>query len=203
MNIPLYSAVIVLFLSAGNASAEVYKCKDEKGKVVFSDVQCASNAEVQTHINPKPQYQPSNLPSGIGYSPSRISSPWDNAPTIEFRTLPIEDMDAARQRFEAFKPKIVYNLKDPSSAMFRNVRAARVEYLGEEHTFICGQINAKNSYGAYSGYEPFFVERNGFGEDDPQIGDKNLTSLKKIQDKWYGFKPVVSHCLTQGEVLVE
>lgn len=113
------------------------------------------------------------------YFPSRAPSSWDNAPNIEFRSLPIKDMDIAKQRFEEFKPKIVYNLKDPSSAMFRDVRAVRVEYLGEDHIFICGQINAKNSYGAYSGYEPFFVDRNGFGEDTPQIGEKNLTSLKK------------------------
>jgi len=43
------------------------------------------------------------------------------------------------------------NLKDPSSATFKNVRVVRKT----DRKLVCGEINAKNSFGAYVGYQPF------------------------------------------------
>jgi hypothetical protein len=43
-------------------------------------------------------------------------------------------------------------LKDPSSVQFRNVKA--------NSEVICGEYNSKNSYGAYSGFEPFVFKRS-------------------------------------------
>ena len=44
-------------------------------------------------------------------------------------------------------------LRDPTSAMFRNVvvqrRSGRIE--------VCGWINARNGYGGFTGYQPFAV----------------------------------------------
>lgn len=51
------------------------------------------------------------------------------------------------------KAAIAYDLKDPDSAKFRNVRAG----LRGKDYMVCGEINGKNSYGAYSGYRPFMV----------------------------------------------
>jgi hypothetical protein len=48
-------------------------------------------------------------------------------------------------------------LKDPDSAKFRNVFISNLTY---EPT-VCGEINAKNSYGAYGGYEIFYVSNDG------------------------------------------
>lgn len=42
-------------------------------------------------------------------------------------------------------------LKDPSSVQLRNVQ--------ENDEVICGEYNSKNSYGAYSGFEPFVFQR--------------------------------------------
>jgi hypothetical protein len=42
-------------------------------------------------------------------------------------------------------------LKDPSSVQFQNV--------GETQNVICGEYNAKNSYGAYDGFEAFSYNR--------------------------------------------
>jgi hypothetical protein len=42
-------------------------------------------------------------------------------------------------------------LKDPSSVQLRNVEANK--------EVICGEYNSKNSYGAYSGFEPFVFDR--------------------------------------------
>lgn len=49
------------------------------------------------------------------------------------------------------------NLKDPSSAQFRNVRL--VPWGGEK--VVCGEINAKNSYGGYVGFKRFVGSPTG------------------------------------------
>lgn len=54
---------------------------------------------------------------------------------------------------DSTKRALAYNLKDPDSAKFRNVRAG----LRGKDYMVCGEINGKNSYGAYSGYQPFMV----------------------------------------------
>ena len=46
---------------------------------------------------------------------------------------------------------VVYGLKDPDSAKFRNVRF--VKYNNQ--IVVCGEVNAKNSYGGYVGFSEF------------------------------------------------
>lgn len=47
-------------------------------------------------------------------------------------------------------------LKDPESAMFRNVRLVKYD-IG--HVY-CGEVNAKNSYGGYTGFSMFVAGPN-------------------------------------------
>lgn len=57
-------------------------------------------------------------------------------------------------------------LKDPESAQFRNVKIA-VNTVGEKS--VCGQVNAKNSYGGYTGFKSFYAKINDkivYLEDD-------------------------------------
>lgn len=48
-------------------------------------------------------------------------------------------------------------LKDPSSAQFRN---AFITTPADDTSQIsyCGEVNAKNAYGGYTGFKPFFVD---------------------------------------------
>jgi len=46
---------------------------------------------------------------------------------------------------------VSYGLKDPDSAKFRNVRFVKYN----ARTVVCGEVNAKNSYGGYVGFENF------------------------------------------------
>ena len=55
-------------------------------------------------------------------------------------------------------------LKDPSSVQLRNVQA--------NTDVICGEYNSKNSYGAYSGFEPFVFQRS---IKDLWLGDSDNT----------------------------
>jgi hypothetical protein len=51
-----------------------------------------------------------------------------------------------------------HDLKDPDSAKFRN----RFEYTNSRgFTVVCGEINAKNSYGAYAGFQRFAATKLG------------------------------------------
>lgn len=55
--------------------------------------------------------------------------------------------------FEAAKKAAAYNMKDPASAQFRNMR-----YGGHNKIVVCGEINAKNGFGAYAGFTPFMYD---------------------------------------------
>lgn len=49
-------------------------------------------------------------------------------------------------------------LRDPSSAQFR---ALKVLPGGPEDGALCGEVNAKNAMGGYTGFEPFYAEMMG------------------------------------------
>lgn len=53
-------------------------------------------------------------------------------------------------------------LKDPDSAQFRNI-VVRKSSDGKGIFGVCGEINAKNSYGGYVGFRPFYFSGN-YGE---------------------------------------
>lgn len=59
------------------------------------------------------------------------------------------------------------NLNDSASAEFRDEKVYRLP----DNTVVCGEVNAKNSYGGYAGFSKYVVEGVGarpvakFGED--------------------------------------
>ena len=57
----------------------------------------------------------------------------------------------------AAQDSIKATLKDPDSAKFQNIRIA--DYDGGK--VVCGEINAKNSYGGYVGYKRFVAGISG------------------------------------------
>lgn len=53
------------------------------------------------------------------------------------------------------KAAIIQKLKDPASASFRDV--VYVPTAQGTGGTVCGEVNAKNAYGGYVGFTPFFV----------------------------------------------
>jgi hypothetical protein len=51
------------------------------------------------------------------------------------------------------KRLLLSELKDPDSAKFRNIRMQEADGA----KFVCGEMNAKNSYGGYVGFTPFLT----------------------------------------------
>lgn len=51
---------------------------------------------------------------------------------------------------------VAARLADPDAAQFRNMRKAKFDD-------VCGEVNGKNRFGAYVGFEPFVAVRLGSG----------------------------------------
>ncbi|WP_423708625.1 hypothetical protein [Undibacterium sp. WLX3042] len=62
---------------------------------------------------------------------------------------------AESKKIESLKQQVTHNLKDPESAKFREVK------LNKAKTALCGEVNAKNGFGAYGGYQPFVATDSG------------------------------------------
>ncbi|MBC3833595.1 hypothetical protein H8K33_18965 [Undibacterium amnicola] len=61
------------------------------------------------------------------------------------------------------------NLLDPESANFRNLKVAKLKYGNDGTTknyALCGEMNAKNKFGAYTGFEKFAVGNNSAGKPE-------------------------------------
>lgn len=68
-----------------------------------------------------------------------------------------ESRPATKAEIELVREGMQDRLKDADSAKFRNVRFGS----GQEKSTICGDVNAKNSYGAYNGYVSFIASYIG------------------------------------------
>lgn len=78
---------------------------------------------------------------------------------------------------ERFKTVLTERFKDPSSAQLKNV-VAYANAGSSRITSVCGLVNAKNSYGAYTGYKRFFM----IGTSSVEIEDPKNTYV--IDQMW-------------------
>lgn len=62
--------------------------------------------------------------------------------------------------------KLRDSMKDPNSVEFRNVR----ESIYQGDPYVCGEVNAKNGFGAYGGYKRFVSDKYGY---DIHLDDSN------------------------------
>lgn len=90
---------------------------------------------------------------------------------------------AATAQFDEFvakaKTAVAHDLKDPGSAQFRGT------YISEERAtrFLCGEINAKNSYGAYVGFRKFVAtDETGYGLNmiRPERGEARQNMFDRV-----------------------
>ncbi|MCX6178571.1 MAG: hypothetical protein NT163_04240 [Chlorobiales bacterium] len=71
------------------------------------------------------------------------------------RSLEQDSMNpsADQRMLEKAKEAVMNSLKDPESARFRHMHIKSGDPMSVQ-----GEVNAKNSYGAYNGYQKFYVE---------------------------------------------
>lgn len=95
----------------------------------------------------------------------RQVEPVEQYKPLEPRVLPgakpraIARESAHDEMIEYSKNDLKRKLKDPYSAQFSELKV----YGDASLLFLCGLVNAKNSYGGYSGYRPFSVVTTNAG----------------------------------------
>lgn len=82
--------------------------------------------------------------------------------------LPIAACNTIAVTSQPFKPSadelarsraiIANGMKDPASAQFREGRSF---FLDNGDVVYCGEVNAKNSYGGYTGFTPYWLRMRG------------------------------------------
>ena len=91
-----------------------------------------------------------------------------------------EVLDALLKQFVAAK------FKDPDSVKYQNVGAFKndadvvVKYQHGAEIVICGEVNAKNSFGTYAGYTKFMILPHGGGIIQPTATDQTDALLATI-----------------------
>lgn len=131
--------MILIASCASGAWAQVYKCPDASGKTVIQQLPCAGGKMLQD----KPS-------TGATVPPA---SEWRDFP---FTVEPVTSEQASASAKQDL-PRMLGTLKDPDSAKVAGVRVMRFSGVGKTFTATCGTVNAKNSYGGYTGAKPFWV----------------------------------------------
>jgi hypothetical protein len=86
------------------------------------------------------------------------------------------------QKMAVYQTAVADTLRDPESARFRGVRVLR-EADGRDA--LCGELNAKNAYGGYVGYEPFYASLVTVGNNAVAV----LWSLPRV-----GLEAILEKC---------
>jgi hypothetical protein len=68
---------------------------------------------------------------------------------------------------DSIRDSVSANLRDPSSAQFRNIYAITGPSVvqGSDRTYVCGQVNARNAFGGYAGFQYFYGTQIVIGEN--------------------------------------
>ena len=85
------------------------------------------------------------------------------------RALAAGEPPAVAAFARAAKATLTARLKEPESARYRNLFVARAKSEGDakQPLALCGEVNAKTSYGGYAGFQRFYVVDG----ESPRIDD--------------------------------
>lgn len=82
------------------------------------------------------------------------------------------------------KQTVLSELRDPSSAQFRNVR--RIQHSNGT-TMFCGEVNARNGYGGMAGFKRFEAGVTNRGEASAMLDDQDGLTGAYFRDAWAQF----------------
>lgn len=68
---------------------------------------------------------------------------------------PVNQRPATKEEIALATHSIMAQVKDPDSVQVRALYVANVMPAGDRERILCGEFNAKNSYGGYVGFGPF------------------------------------------------
>lgn len=94
-------------------------------------------------------------------------------------------------------------MKDPASALFAGIK------VSQDLKTVCGDINSKNGYGAYTGFSAFIVRRNHFTQgivlDTDAFDNAIITSMRtddlgtalsaqSVARRWCSYQRELAYC---------
>jgi hypothetical protein len=78
----------------------------------------------------------------------------------DYEPGPRQSIDTAQVDVERYQDALARSMKDPTSTQFRDVYVAQRSAAGLPA--LCGEVNGKNSYGAYVGFQRFVVTKQAW-----------------------------------------
>lgn len=134
--------VLAAAAACSPAMAVAYRCVAADAKVRFQDRPCDQDApQVAPPMKTQAAPTPTAPTGGAG------TGAWQ--PTVQDRT------SQPQRTEEELKARVLSTLKDPDSAKFQGIQHV---WTGRA---LCGQVNARNSYGGYTGFKAFVADSNG------------------------------------------
>lgn len=130
---------VVAVISFGMAAATIDQTKIPKEKASADKVADAGKKATKAPAAPKPKAKPSAEPQ-----PKVVAKKDDS---------PFADVGAQRLWIVKSRDAIRSRLRDPGSADFRNERF----YSGGAAPVVCGEVNSKNGFGGYSGFQRYIA----------------------------------------------
>lgn len=97
---------------------------------------------------------------------------------------------------EQAKKKVAAELRDPASAQFREVHTAPQK--GRSTPAVCGEVNGRNAYGGYAGFQKFYV----LGDEVRLDPGEGLGSLEDTTSALAFSTDHMTVCFLEGEVPV-
>lgn len=94
------------------------------------------------------------------------------------RQSPYADVGRQYAWVKRSKDQIKLRLKDPESANFRNVHF----YSGGGIPVTCGEVNSKNSFGGYTGFERFIAAGTQLA-----VVESDMASSRELDEVWAKF----------------
>jgi len=162
LTLPLLINGMAVLLFAPLSYSDLYKCKNPDGTTTFSEVQCSTNPEVLHHgsILSRPK-NANTWGSAISDPDNSNSEKFDaekyKASIKSFRSATQEEID---QCVNIIKESLRF--KDPDSVKYKNTQQI-VEYKDGRIGMVLF-VNAKNSYGGYTGEKAHLCERSADGK---------------------------------------
>jgi hypothetical protein len=126
---------------------------------------------------------------GVGmYSLSVYKAVAEKKKNEEAARLKIEQEESERKsekaaieaQFFAAREKVSVFLKDPGSAQFKGERVGREKA-------VCGQVNAKNGFGGYTGFSSYVAPAGDVAYIDPGSEKSDSIATHGFSDAWWRY----------------
>lgn len=145
------STIALALCATSSFGAPYYKCTDAAGKVSFGQVPCGGVVDERAVVS--------------GGEPGTIAAPGQPSNGVSRDTVRVT-YPAPEGSEAAARAAIAIKLKDPDSLQIKNVVAKGVSPDPAKWS-ICGEYNARNSFGGYVGFHQFaYVDGKAFLGDD-------------------------------------